>query len=299
MSEDNSGKKEKKKSKSTFAELLGIKRKGITEEEILDLIDAGEESGNIEEHEKDRIENIFDFTDRSIGDIMTHRINITALEDTATLDETVKLAIDTGYSRIPVYHDDIDSIIGVLYVKDLLPYVIGASKEKFSPKNIVRTVPFVPKSKSCEKLFALMRENKVQMAVVVDEYGGTEGLITLEDLVETILGNIQDEFDDEDESIKKLSGDSFSVDGLTAIEDVEELIGDTLGAPEDCETLAAFILEKLGRIPQQGEKPVIKTGNIILTVTEMEDRRISKVLIVKSKPLGGGASPLTVPGNFK
>ncbi len=278
-------KKDKKKQKSSFAEFLGIKRKGVTEEEILDIIDASEESGNIEEHEKDRIENIFDFTDLTVGDIMTHRINVTALEDTATLFETVRLAIDTGYSRIPVYHDDVDTIIGVLYVKDLLKYLIGESKDEFSLEKIVRKVPFVPKTKSCETLFALMKEQKVQMAVIVDEYGGTEGIVTLEDLVEEILGNIQDEFDNEDESIKKIGGNAFSVDGLTSIEDVEKLIGESLGAPEDCETLAAFILEKLGRIPQPEEKPVIKTGDIILTVSEIEDRRISKVLIMKSKPL--------------
>ena len=278
-------KKDKKKQKSSFAEFLGIKRKGVTEEEILDIIDASEESGNIEEHEKDRIENIFDFTDLTVGDIMTHRINVTALEDTATLFETVRLAIDTGYSRIPVYHDDVDTIIGVLYVKDLLKYLIGESKDEFSLEKIVRKVPFVPKTKSCETLFALMKEQKVQMAVIVDEYGGTEGIVTLEDLVEEILGNIQDEFDNEDESIKKIGGNAFSVYFLTSIEDVEKLIGESLGAPEDCETLAAFILEKLGRIPQPEEKPVIKTGDIILTVSEIEDRRISKVLIMKSKPL--------------
>lgn len=282
-SDKNSNKKDRKKQKSTIADIFGIKRKEVTEEEILDLIDAGEESGSVEEHEKNRIENIFDFSDRTVGEVMTHRIDITALEDTASLDETVRLAIETGYSRIPVYHDDIDSIIGVLYVKDLLKFVIGASKDKFSLGSIVRKVPFVPKSKSCEALFALMRDEKVQMAVVVDEYGGTEGVITLEDLVEEILGNIQDEFDDEDENIRKLSVNSFSVDGMTSVEEVEELTGEELHAPEDCETIAAFILERLGRIPQAGEKPALKAGNLILTVSSIEDRRIAQVLIMKNQ----------------
>ncbi len=283
MSDDNSEKRERKKSKSAFADFLGIKRKEVTEEQILDLIDAGEENGTIEEHEKSRIENIFDFTDRDVSDIMTHRIDITALEDTATLDQTVRLAIDTGYSRIPVYHDDIDDIIGVLYAKDLLRYVCGDSHDKFSLKEIVRTVPFVPKSKNCQKLFALMTEKKVQMAVVVDEYGGTDGLITLEDLIETILGNIQDEFDDEDEEIQKLGNNAFSVDGLTSVDDVEKLIGESLSAPAHCDTVAALILDKLGRIPQNGERPVVNIHHVTLTVSEMEDRRISKVLIVKNK----------------
>ena len=280
MSDDNSEKRDKKRNKTSFADFLGLKRREVTEEAILDLIDEGEESGSIEEHERDRIENILDFTDREVSDIMTHRINITALEDTASLDETVKLAIDTGYSRIPVYHED---IIGVLYVKDLLRFVPDDTSEKFCLRDIVRSVPFVPKSKNCEKLFAMMTEQKVQMAMIVDEYGGTEGLITLEDLVEAILGNIQDEFDDEDESIKKLGVNSFSVDGLTLIEDVEELIGEKLNAPDDCDTLAAFILDNLGRIPEQDERPVFSIGDITLTVTEIEDRRISKVLIEKTE----------------
>ena len=283
MSDDNSEKSDKKRNKTSFADFLGLKRREVTEEAILDLIDEGEESGSIEEHERDRIENILDFTDREVSDIMTHRINITALEDTASLDETVKLAIDTGYSRIPVYHEDIDNIIGVLYVKDLLRFVPDDTSEKFCLRDIVRSVPFVPKSKNCEKLFAMMTEQKVQMAMIVDEYGGTEGLITLEDLVEAILGNIQDEFDDEDESIKKLGVNSFSVDGLTLIEDVEELIGEKLNAPDDCDTLAAFILDNLGRIPEQDERPVFSIGDITLTVTEIEDRRISKVLIEKTE----------------
>ncbi len=282
MSDDSSEKKDKKKNKTTFADLLGFKRREVTEEAILDLIDEGEESGSIEEHERDRIENIFDFTDREVSDIMTHRIDITALEDTSSLNDTVRLAIDTGYSRIPVYHEDIDNIIGVLYVKDLLKYVPADCNEKFCLKDIVRSVPFVPKNKNCEKLFAMMTEQKVQMAVIVDEYGGTEGLVTLEDLVEAILGNIQDEFDDEDESIKKLGVNSFSVDGLTLIEDVEELIGETLNAPEDCDTLAALILDNLGRIPEQDEHPVVNIGSVTLTVTEIEDRRISKVIIVRN-----------------
>lgn len=283
MSDDSSEKREKKRNKQTLADFLGIKRREVTEEEILSMIDEGEESGNIEEKEKSRIENIFDFTDRSVSEIMTHRIDITALEDTATLDEAVKLAIDSGRSRIPVYHEDIDNIIGVLYVKDLLRYVCGNDSKEFDLSKIVRTVPFVPTSKNCEKLFALMTEQKVQMAVVVDEYGGTEGLITLEDLVELILGNIQDEFDNEDESIKQLGVNAFSVDGMLPIEKLEDLLGIELDAPEDCDTLAAFILEHLGRIPQSGEKPVVSLKSVTFTVSEIDERRISKVLVVKNK----------------
>lgn len=282
MSDDNSEKRDRKKGKSALADFLGIKRREITEEEILNLVDEGEETGAIEQKEKSRIENIFDFTDRAASEIMTHRTDIAALEDTAALDETVKLAIETGYSRIPVYHEDIDNIIGVLYVKDLLRYVCGENSEQFSLTELVRSVPFVPKSKTCETLFALMTEKKVQMAVIVDEYGGTEGLITLEDLVELILGNIQDEFDNEDESIKQLGKNAFSAEGTTLIEEVEKIISASLDAPENCDTLAAFILEHLGRIPQPNEHPVINVNNITFTVSEIDERRIAKVLIVKN-----------------
>lgn len=282
MSDDSSEKKDRKKGKSALADFLGIKRREVTEEEILNLVDVGEETGTIEQKEKSRIENIFDFTDREASEIMTHRTDIAALEDTASLDATVKFAIETGYSRIPVYHEDIDNIIGVLYVKDLLRYVCGDNGSTFSLPQIVRTVPFVPKSKKCETLFALMTEQKVQMAVVVDEYGGTEGLITLEDLVELILGNIQDEFDDEDENIKQLGQNAFSVDGTTLIEDVEKIIGTSFNAPDDCDTLAAFILEHLGRIPQPNEHPVVNVDNITFTVSEIDERRIVKVVIVKN-----------------
>lgn len=286
MSDDSSEKRDKRRGKQTLADFLGIKRREITEEEILSMIDEGEESGNIEKKEKSRIENIFDFSERSVSEIMTHRINITALEDTATLDEAVELAIDSGRSRIPVYHEDIDNIIGVLYVKDLLRYACGGDSKDFNLNKIVRSVPFVPTSKNCEKLFALMTEQKVQMAVVVDEYGGTEGLITLEDLVELILGNIQDEFDNEDESIKQLGVNAYSVDGTVAIEKIEDLLNVELDAPEDCDTLAAFILEHLGRIPQAGEKPVVSLKNVTFTVSEIDERRISKVLVVKNKDIG-------------
>ncbi|MDE7390424.1 MAG: hemolysin family protein [Lachnospiraceae bacterium] len=283
MSDDSTGKRERKRNKTSLADFFGIKNKDVTEEEILSMVDVGEENGSIEQNEKSRIENIFEFTDTAVRELMTHRTDIVALEDTATLDESVRLAIDTGYSRIPVYHEDIDNIIGVLYVKDLLKYVCGESGEDFTLAEITRKVPFVPRSKSCEELFAMMKENRVQMAVIADEYGGTEGLITLEDLVELILGNIQDEFDNEDEGIKNIGLNTFSVDGITSIENVEKLLSVKLSAPENCETLAAFILENLGRIPNSGEHPVVNCSGISFTVSEIDERRISKVLIVKNK----------------
>ncbi len=273
MSDDGSDKKDKKRS---FSHILGIKRKEVTEEEILSMVDAGEEYGSVAQHERSRIENIFDFTDRSVSEIMTHRTDITALEDTALFDDAVALAISSGRSRIPVYHEDIDSVIGVLYVKDLLRY-IGA--HDFSLPDVVREVPFVPKSKSCEELFSLMTDEHVQIAIVIDEYGGTEGIVTLEDLVECVFGSIQDEYDDERAPVRPVTGNAFYVDGNTPVSDVEELLEVSLGGSDD--TIAAFMLERLGSIPEKDERPRVTVDGVTFTVAQMDDRRIAKVLVVQ------------------
>ncbi len=275
MPDDGTDKKDKKR---TLSHILGIKRREVTEEEILSLVDAGEESGSVEEHERSRIENIFDFTDRAVSEIMTHRTDITALEDTAEFDDAVALAISSGRSRIPVYHEDIDSVIGVLYVKDLLRYI---GDESFSLPNVTREVPFVPKSKSCEELFSLMTEEHVQIAVVIDEYGGTEGIVTLEDLVECVFGSIQDEYDNENAPVRHVTGNAFYVDGSTPVSDIEELLNVTMGGTDD--TIAAFMLERLGSIPEKDERPSVTVGSVKLTVAQMDDRRIAKVLVVQHR----------------
>ena len=249
-----------------------------TEEEILSLVEEGQEKGLIKDDTKNIIENVFDFDDTLAYEIMTHRRDMTTLEDTDTLDKTVKVAIESGHSRIPVYKDDIDNIIGVLYVKDLLKYVCAEVPKDFSLTNILRKVLFVPRTKNCSSLFREMNKARVQIAIVVDEYGGTEGLITLEDLIEDILGNIRDEYDDEEDEIKKISDTKFTVDGSTLIEDVEELTGVKF-AEVDSETIAGFILDKLGRIPDDNERPTIELDQMRLKIVEADDRRISKVLI--------------------
>ncbi len=251
-----------------------------TEEEILSLVEEGQEKGLIEDDTKNIIENVFDFDDTVAYEIMTHRRDMTSLEDTDSLEDVVAAAIDSGHSRIPVYHDDIDNIVGILYVKDLLQYVGKPAPSDFRLRALLRPAIFVPRTKDCRSLFAFMQKNHTQIAVVVDEYGGTEGIITLEDLIEDILGNIQDEYDDEEDEIRRLDDGRFTVDGATSLEDIEELTGVTL-SDSDSETVAGFILDRLGRIPASDEQPVVESDGLRFTALHTDDRRISEVLIEK------------------
>lgn len=250
----------------------------VTEEEIRMMVDVGEEKGVIENIQKEMINNIFEFDDIDVTDIMTHRTDMIAVEDTDTLEELVNLSIEHGYSRIPVYHEDQDNIIGIVYIKDLLKYVSSALPKSESPKDFMRPAYYVPSSKNCGKLFSEMTEKRVQMAVVVDEYGGTAGIVTVEDLVEAIVGNIRDEYDDEEEEIVEESENLFTIDGTAYIEEVNELVGDII--PEgDYDTLGGFIISLLGFLPQDGEMNEVTYENLKFTILNVEERRIGKVRV--------------------
>jgi putative hemolysin len=256
-------------------------RKNVTEEEIRMMVDVGEESGVIEESEKDIINNVFDFNDRTAGEIMTHRTDIFAVETTATLDEIVKLGIDEGYSRIPVFEDDLDNIVGIIYVKDLLKFISLKTNNEFDIMTIMRKPLFIPETKNCRELFSLLTGKKLHMAVVVDEYGGTAGIVTLEDLIESILGNIQDEYDDEEEDYSIINDTTFNIDGSTTLEEVSRLLDVDL--PEgDYDTVAGLVIDLLGRIPSEGEHPCVTVSSITFTVDEVEERRIERIIAVKN-----------------
>ena len=250
----------------------------VTEEEIRMMVDVGEEKGVIENLQKEMINNIFEFDDIDVTDIMTHRTDMIAVEDTDTLEELVNLSIEHGYSRIPVYHEDQDNIIGIVYIKDLLKYVPDGLPENESPKALMREAYYVPSSKNCGKLFNEMTEKRIQMAVVVDEYGGTAGIVTMEDLVETIVGNIRDEYDDDEEEIIEESENLFTIDGTAYIEEVNELVGDII--PEgDYDTLGGFIISLLDFLPQDGEMNEVTYENLKFTILDVEERRIGKVRV--------------------
>lgn len=255
----------------------------VTEEEILQMVGEGEEKGVIEETEKDMIRNILDFNDTTAGETMTHRTDIVAVEDSASIEEVVEASVENGCSRIPVFHEDIDTVVGICYVKDLLPYVGREVPQFIMLTDLMRPAYFIPESKKCSQLFTEMTERKVQIAIVVDEYGGTAGLITLEDLVESIVGNIQDEYDHEEEEIHRVSETEFTVDGATPIDEISDLTGISL--PEgDYDTIAGLVTEQLGRIPKEGEHPQVQLGRLSITVLEIEDQRLSRLLLIKEPP---------------
>lgn len=248
------------------------------ESEVIRVINMSCEQGLIDHNCKIMLENMFKFDDISAGELMTHRKDVVAHEDTDSLKEVVESVIRTGYSRIPIYHEDIDNIVGILYAKDLLRFVFGTISDDFCLTDIVRDVFFVPSSKKCSELFAEMVAEKKQIAIVVDEYGGTDGIISLEDLIEFILGNIQDEFDNEEEEFKKISEQIYSVDASAGIDEINQLIGSHI--PEDeFDTVAGLIMDKLGKIPNENEKPSIIIDGVKFTVAEVHKRRIVKVLV--------------------
>ena len=251
----------------------------VTEEEIRMMVDVGEEKGVIENLQKEMINNIFEFDDIDVSDIMTHRTDMVAVEDTDTLKDVVDLSIEHGYSRIPVYHEDQDNIIGIVYIKDLLKYISSDNfPESDSPKDYMRDAYYVPFSKNCGSLFDEMTEKRVQMAVVVDEYGGTAGIVTLEDLIEAIVGNIQDEYDNEEEEIVEESENIFTIDGTAYIEEVNELVGDII--PEgDYDTLGGFLISNLGFLPKDEDKNELQFENLKFTILNVDERRIGKVRV--------------------
>lgn len=248
----------------------------VTEEEIRMMVDAGEEKGVIEESQKEMINNIFDFDDVPVADVMTHRTDIEAVEISDKIEDVVSIGISKGYSRIPVYEDELDNIRGIIYVKDLLPFVGKSIPAGKKIAKLMREAHFIPESKRCGELFSEMTEKHVQMMMVSDEYGGVAGLVTIEDLLESIVGNIQDEYDQEDDEAIQLDEKTFTIDGTTDIEEVEDLLDIKL--PEgEYETIGGLIMSELGRIPKPGEEAIIESAGFRFIVVELDERRIERV----------------------
>lgn len=248
----------------------------VTEEEIRMLVDAGEEKGVIEESQKEMINNIFEFDDIIAADVMTHRTDIEAVEITDDISDIIEKTLEAGYSRIPVYEEDLDNIKGIVYVKDLLKYVGKNVPKNFKISHIMREAFFFPESKKCRDLFNEMTEKHLQMVFVCDEYGGIAGIVTIEDLLESIVGNMQDEYDNEEEEIEQVNETTFSLDGTTDIEEVEEILGTKF--PEgEYDTIGGLIMAELGRIPGEDENPTVELLGFRFTVEEVEERRITRI----------------------
>lgn len=245
----------------------------VTEEEILMMVDAG----NVEESQREMISNVFGFDDKNVSDVMTHRTDIVAVETTAGISEIVNASISSGFSRIPVYEDSIDHIAGVISVKDLLCMIGSDAAQSTLAKDLMRDVFYVPEAMHCSELFKHFSQKKIVMAIVVDEYGGTAGIVTMEDLVETIVGDIRDEYDNEEEDIKQISDDTYTISGNASPEDIFDSFGLTLPEDSDSDTMSGFVISLLGHIPEENEHASVRYGNVLFTVLVTEDMWISKL----------------------
>lgn len=270
---------------SSFGVDKSAEKELITEEDIMRMVDAGNESGVIEENQREMINNVFEFGDLPVSDVMTHRTDIAAVSDDKTISELVYLAINTGFSRIPVYHESVDHIIGIVCVKDLLCLVGGMSADSMTLSGFVRDVIFFPEKGLCGTLFERMTKEKTQLAVVVDEYGGTAGIVSLEDLIEAVMGNIQDEYDNEAEEITKISEYEYTIDGKANPEEILSYLGVQISEDIKYDTMSSFFIDLYGKIPTEGEMPAVIYENIEFTALYIEDMRVSrlKAAVLKEK----------------
>lgn len=249
----------------------------VTEEDFLMMVDAGNETGLIEESQRDMINNIIDFDDVTITNVMTHRKELVAVDVDMKISDVVYLAINEGYSRMPVYEENIDNIVGVLMVKDLLSLIGTEDISNFSVRHFMRAALFVPETAKCKYVLEDMLRDKAQMAVAVDEYGGTAGIVTMEDLLEEIVGNIRDEYDDEEIEMRELGEGVFTIEGNADPEETLSRLGISLPEDQEFDTMSAWLVELLGRIPDEDENPSAEYENVRFTVLLMEDNWISKI----------------------
>ena len=260
----------------------------LSTEELKSLVETGSERGDIEEEEKEMIHGVIEMGDKSVHEVMVPRIGVRAVDVEAPLDEVLDLMLNAGHSRVPVYSESLDNVVGILYAKDLLPYLktggrrgaLGA--DRIDVRQLARTPVYVPESKRVDELLREMQQGKTHMAIVVDEYGGTAGLITMEDLVEEIVGEIQDEYDTEESLVEPVEMDgqqAFRVDGRVSMDDLRDLfdLPDEEEPDEDAyDTVGGFIINRVGRIPLPGAE--IPFRDVTLTVEAADPRRVAKVL---------------------
>lgn len=250
-----------------------------TEEELEILAELGEEKGSLDEEESDMIRSIIKFDDKTVREIMTPRVDILSLPSDASIDDAMDLIAKKQFSKIPLYKDNIDEITGIIYAKDLVPYLIG-SRPNVKLQSISRNVYFVPEQKPIDDLLNDFKEKKISLAIVVDEWGGTSGMVTLEDIVEEVMGEIRDPYDLEKSPVSQINDQNFIVDGKISIYDLEEEIeGMSFPEDRDYDTLGGLILDNLEDIPKQGQSVV--HDEWMIKVLDLDGNRITKVQITK------------------
>ena len=267
--------------------ILRLKEDGdpeaVTEDDIKLMVDAGGESGSIEEDEKEWIQNVFEFNDMSVSDIMTREPDVVSFQVDTPESEILDTIKDSGLSRFPVYGDDINDILGILNARDFLISI--NSGEHTGIKDLLRPAYMVPDSIHADKLFSDMQEKKTHIAIVVDEYGQTVGIVTLEDLLEEIVGNIYDEFDPQEEAeIQKISDSEWKVSGSLSLSDFTDETGIELEENEDYDTIGGMVLSTLSQIPEDGTTLDVTINGLDIHVTKIEDRRIEEAIVRKAEP---------------
>jgi CBS domain containing-hemolysin-like protein len=252
----------------------------LTEEEIKEWIDVGKEDGTIEQAEQDMLYSVLEFADTNAREIMTPRVDVIAMEDTVSFEEAIRIFNETGFSRIPVFHDQIDNITGILNVKDVFSAMVSHRKDS-TIKEVMYDPMFVPETKKIDDLLKELQVHRVQMAIVIDEYSSFVGIVTVEDILEEIVGDILDEYDKEEPEIQSISDGVFVVDAQMWVEDINERMKIDLPVEESYETIGGLLIDRLGHIPlHPGEKIEINERKITLIVLQMHGRRIVKVKIV-------------------
>lgn len=272
---------------------LGIGRDSgepaVTEEEIKEWIDVGKEEGTIEQDEKEMLYSVLEFGDTTAREIMTPRVDIILMEDTSGIDEAIRIFNETGFSRIPIFHDRIDNITGILNVKDVFSAMVSKRKD-ISIKEIMYDPTFVPETKKIDDLLKELQVHRVQIAIVIDEYSSFVGIVTVEDILEELVGEIMDEYDKEEPEVQKISDGVFVLDAQMWVDDINDELCIGLPLDESYETVGGLLIDRLGHIPQHpGEKIEIEAGRITLVVMQMHGRRIVKIKCVVRPETTNGA----------
>lgn len=267
---------------------FGLKQdadEALSKEEIQTLVEESSDSGLLEEHERDMLEGIFDFNEKTVDQVMTPRTEVFLIDGNAPLSEYIEDMLKEKYSRIPVYRDKIDNIVGVLYLKDFLCEAYRVGFEKVDISRCMHDVYFVPERKRLDDLYRELQESKNHMAVLIDEYGGFSGIVTIEDLIEEVMGNIDDEYDEVEEEIRSENDGSFLAEGSATIAEINEHLGLELDEnSEDYDTVGGLILKLLGYIPEEDEDISLEYEGCIFKVEKIADRRIETVRITKIDP---------------
>ena len=258
-----------------------------TEEEFLQMLEAGHAVGAIEDDNRELIANLFEFDDKIAGEVMTHRTEIEALPAEAGIEETMSFLYETRYTRFPVYEGSVDNIVGVLHVKDLLFYREKTRGEDgFTLASIMRPAWFTPETRNISDLFREMQKNHIQMAIVIDEYGGTAGLLTIEDLVEQIVGNIEDEYDEAGQEMIQIAPGNWLVEGGYPLDRLSRITGVAID-DDEYDTAAGLVIDLLDRIPEEHERPVVRYGPLTFHVLAISDNRIVRIRVTRADAEAG------------